>query len=211
VDDDALLLDYLVRRLGEICPPGATVLKAGTGVGALRLAKEHAPEVAILDLGLPDRCGFSVAADLAAHHRSCKILLVSGNFSEAALSRMGGGIIHGCLTKASAQDTELKHALGELTAGRRYFPGDVRDALSRARNQSDHFSKILSLREMELLPLLGYGWTNERIASYVGLSAATVRTHRQNILTKLGLHGREELMRWAIKKGFSDFRYEPAD
>jgi hypothetical protein len=36
-----------------------------------------------------------------------------------------------------------------------------------------------------------------------------VRTHHQNILTKLGLHGREELMRWAIKKGFTDFRYEP--
>ena len=102
----------------------------------MRLAKEHAPDLAILDLGLPDRCGFSVAAELAAHHRSCRILLISGNFSEAALSRIGGGAIHGCLIKASAHDTELKHALRELTAGRRYFPGDVRDALSRARKIS---------------------------------------------------------------------------
>ncbi len=101
--------------------------------------------------------------------------------------------------------------MSELAAGRRYFPGEIQAALARARHQPDHFSKLLSDRELELLPLLGYGWTNEKIAARMGLSSATVRTHHQNILMKLGLHGREELMRWAIKRGFSDFRYEPRE
>jgi DNA-binding NarL/FixJ family response regulator len=64
---------------------------------------------------------------------------------------------------------------------------------------------------MELLPFFGYGWTNERMAERTGLSAATIRTHRQNILRKLDLHSTEKLIHWAIVKGFADYRYEPKD
>jgi two-component system response regulator NreC len=64
---------------------------------------------------------------------------------------------------------------------------------------------------VDLLPLFGYGWSNERISQHTGLTVATVRTHHQHILGKLGLHSREELMRWATKKGFVDYTYEPCE
>ena len=108
-------------------------------------------------------------------------------------------------------DTELALALQELLSGRTYFQPAVLAAIARTRRQPDHFSKILSSRELELVPLFGFGWTHDRVARHAGLSPATVRTHHQNILAKLNLHGREELMRWAIKKGFTDFRYEPGE
>ncbi len=209
IDDDTLLLDFLVLQLEMIASPMLIIHQAATGVAGLKLARECQPDLAILDIGLPDMSGFSVAAQLIALNKSCRILLVSGNLSETTMSRLLDSQIHGCLLKSTAHGTELKHALTELTSGRTYFPEDVLSAIAEARRQSDHFLKILSPREIELVPFLGYGWANERIAACTGLSQATVRTHHQNILSKLGLHGREELMRWAIKKGFVDFRYEP--
>jgi DNA-binding NarL/FixJ family response regulator len=211
IDDDTLLLDFLVFQLEEIAPASTLIFKATTGLEGLQYARRHKLDLVILDLGLPDMSGFSVAAALSTMGRSCRVLLVSGNLTEIAASRLLGSQIHGCLLKSSAHGPELKQALQELAAGRTYFPDDVLAVVAHARKEPDHFSKILSDREIELLPYFGYGWPNDRIARYTRISPATVRTHHQNILVKLKLHGREELMRWAMKKGFVDFRYEPED
>jgi DNA-binding NarL/FixJ family response regulator len=136
---------------------------------------------------------------------------VSGNLTEMTLDRLRHSHVHGCLLKSTAHGPELKLALTELAAGRTYYSKDLVSAITETRRQPDYYLKILSPREIELLPYFGYGWSNERVAVRTGLSPATVRTHHQNILSKLGLHGREELMRWAMKKGFVDFRYEPTD
>ncbi len=209
IDDDALLLDFIVIQLEMITPTRTVIFKAPNGVEGLLHARSHGLDLVILDLGLPDMSGFSVAAELAVISRSCRVLLLSGNLTEIAASRLLGSHIHGCLLKSSGHGLELKHALQELAAGRTYFSADVLAAVANARKEPDHFSKVLSDREIELLPYFGYGWPNDRVARYTGISPATVRTHHQNILMKLKLHGREELMRWAIKKGFVDFRYEP--
>lgn len=211
VDDDTLLLDFLVIQLELITPANTVILKATTGIEGLRFARSHLLDLVILDLGLPDMSGFTVAAELAAIRRSCRVLLLSGNLTEIAASRLFSSQIHGCLLKSSAHDNELKRALEVLASGQGYFSGEVLAAVANARKGTGHFSKILSDREIELLPYFGYGWPNDRIARYTGISPATVRTHHQNILAKLDLHGREELMRWAIKKGFVDFRYEPEE
>jgi len=211
IDDDNLLLDFLAIQLEAITSPQAIILKATTGIDGLQYARSHRLDLVILDLGLPDMSGFSVAAELAAHRLPCRVLLLSGNLTEIAASRLFRSPIHGCLLKSSAHDLELKHAMQELAAGRNYFPEEVLATVTSARKAPGHFSKILSDREIELLQYFGYGWSNDRIARYTGISPATVRTHHQNILIKLNLHGREELMRWAMKKGFVDFRYEPEE
>jgi len=211
VDDDVLLLDFLILQLEAITPPRTVIFKATGGVEGLRCVRSQRLDLVILDLGLPDVSGFSVAAELARINPVCRVLLLSGNLTEIAASRLLSSHVHGCLLKSSAHGSELKHALQELVAGRGYFPGDVLAAVASARTEPDHFSKILSDREIELLPYFGYGWPNDRIALYTRITPATVRTHHQNVLTKLNLHSREELMRWAMKKGFVDFRYEPEE
>ena len=155
--------------------------------------------------------GFSVAAELATLCPPPRVLVVTASAPDMILSRLMSSHIHGLLLKSSAHHTELKLALQVMLMGRTYFQGPVLAVMARARREPDYFLKILSPREIELLPLFGYGWPNEKIAHYTRLSPATVRTHHQNILGKLNLHGREELMRWAIKKGFVDFRYEPGN
>jgi two-component system, NarL family, response regulator NreC len=211
IDDDTLLLDFLIAQVEQIMPVGTKVLRATTGREGLKHAQENHPDLAIVDLGLPDMSGFSVAMEMAVVSEACRILIISGNLTEIAASRMIHSRVHGCLLKLSARGSELVHALQEIRSGRTYFSKDVLVVIARARQEAGHFSKILSDRETELMPYFGYGWSNDRIAHYVRISPATVRTHHQRVLEKLGLHGREELMRWAMKKGFVDFRYEPAE
>jgi DNA-binding NarL/FixJ family response regulator len=210
VDDDSLLLDFLSLQL-ELAPGlQALVLKATNAAAALALARHHELDVAIVDLCLPDIDGLSLAVELAGIQPHCRRLLLSGNLTENHANRLLYSNVHGCLLKSQAHSGELIRALHELREGRTYFPLAVLALLAGARREPGHFSKILSDRETELLPYFGYGWRHDQIARHVRISPATVRTHLQHILAKLGLHCREELMRWSIKKGFVDFRYEPA-
>lgn len=211
VDDDALLLDYLTFQLQAWGRQGAVLLKAGNGAEALQQGRRQRIDVAILDLGLPDMDGFAVAEELVKSCPRCRILLVSGCFTEATAARLLHCGAHGCLVKTRTQRQELDRALHTLLSGGTYFAPEVMALVSETRQAADHFTKILSDREIELLPLFGYGWDHERIARHARIATATVRTHLQNILGKLGLHSREDLMRWAIKRGLADFRYEPAD
>ncbi|MDI1247244.1 MAG: response regulator transcription factor [Lacunisphaera sp.] len=210
IEDDALLLDFLVFQLERITSGHMQVLRAKNGADGIQLGRDHQPGLVILDLGLPDIAGEFVAAEMAAINPLIRILVLTAAVPEMAFGRlMNGRNIQGVLVKSSSQGADLEQAVNEVLAGRRYFQGAVLAAMARARREPDHFSKILSRRETELLPLFGYGWPNGKIARYTQLSPATVRTHHQNILAKLNLHGREELMRWALKKGFIDFRHEP--
>ncbi|MSU47065.1 MAG: response regulator transcription factor [Lacunisphaera sp.] len=115
------------------------------------------------------------------------------------------------ITEIIGPSHRIETCLASYAPGTDLFSGAGACRHGQGTREPDYFLKILSPREIELLPLFGYGWANEKIAHYTRLSPATVRTHHQNILGKLNLHGREELMRWAIKKGFVDFRYEPGN
>ena len=206
-----MLLDFLVLKLQQVVPRPAVIVGARSGRVGLQVAREQKPDVVILELRLPDMNGFQVAAELAGLRPAPRVLVLTSAAPDIVLSQVALSPIHGFLLKSSAHDTELALALKELLFGRTYFQPAVLIAIAHTRRQPDHFSKILSSRELELVPLFGFGWTHERVARHAGLSPATVRTHHQNILAKLNLHGREELMRWAIKKGFTDFRYEPGE
>lgn len=210
VDDDSLLLDFLGFQLEEMSDLPAVVFKALNGAEALREARRHELDLAVIDLCLPDLDGLSLAVELAGIQPRCRRLLLSGNLTENHANRLLHSNVHGCLLKSQAHSGELVTALRELLEGRTYFPVEVLARLAGARREPGHFSKILSDRETELLPYFGYGWSHEQIARRTRISPATVRTHLQHILAKLGLHRREELMRWSIKKGFVDFRHEPA-
>ncbi len=209
IEDDVLLRGYLVVQLEEIVADGADIQVAADGQTGLQMARDLKPSLVVLDLGLPDVSGFDIAKQLSELRPPPKVLAVSANSTDAALNRIPYSPIQGFILKSAAQRDEFGVAVREVLNGGTYFPSHVNATISRVRSQPEHYSKILSQREIELLVLFGYGWSNEKIAQYVGLSATTIRTHRQHILGRLGIHSTEELMRWAQKKGFSDYRYEP--
>jgi len=211
IEDDCLLRDLLAIRLEEVAQPRVDVLRAQDGKSGLQLARQEKPDLVVLDLKLPDMPGLEVARELSGLRPSPRVLVLTATVSEAVLNRVLYSPVHGCILKTSGDAAELLVAVRKLLSGETYFSRPVLAAMTEARKHPDHFSKILSAREVDLLPLFGYGWLNERISQHTGLTVATVRTHHQHILNKLGLHSREELMRWAMKKGFVDYSYEPCE
>jgi len=211
IDDDTLIRDFLIRQLREITPPKTIIFSAGDGASGLSLACEHRPDLILLDLGLPDISGFQVIAGLHHLQARTRILILTASAPDQVLALVVRSKVSGLLLKTDTSTTELLVAIEAIQSGQRYFSQTVRHAMAAARAEPNHFTKILSPRELELMPLFGYGWANDKIARRAGISPATIRTHRQNILSKLNLHSTEKLIHWAILKGFSDYRYEPQE
>lgn len=211
IEDDTLIRELLVASLVKMTEFKTVIWEAGDGTTGLQLARTNEPELILLDLGLPDMSGFKVVEALDTLIPRPRVLILTASAPDQVLNRIHYTSISGLVLKSHSCSTELVSAIRAVLAGRTFFSEKVLAAMAATRAQPGHFTKILSPREIELLPLFGYGWTNERIAQRIGLSALTVRTHRQNILGKLDLHSTEKLIRWAIVNGFSDYRYEPKE
>ncbi|MDB6165010.1 MAG: vraR 1 [Lacunisphaera sp.] len=211
IEDDRLVREFLIVRVKQVIGASTRILESGNGASGLEMAREHKPDLVVLDLGLPDMSGFKVAEALHDLSPRPRILVVTAFAPDQVLNRIHHSPVAGLLVKSDASSSELITAIQAVLAGQTYFSQKILAAMAAARSAPGHFSKILSPREIELLPLFGYGWNNERIATRTGLSPATIRTHRQNILGKLDLHSTEKLIHWAISKGFADYRYEPKD
>jgi len=211
IDDDTLVRQLLVVQLLGITQGKSAIYEAGDATTGARLAREHRPDIVLLDLGLPDKSGFLIIDEINQLSPRPRILILTASAPDQVLERVQRIEVSGLLLKSDTGTEELLTAVQAVNEGRKYFSKTVRAAMAAARSSPLHYTKVLSPREIELLPLFGYGWTNERMAERTGLSAATVRTHRQNILRKLDLHSTEKLIHWAIVKGFADFRYEPKD
>lgn len=201
VEDDPLWLATVPALLRGL-PGVAGVDTASTGAQALALAAARPPQVAILDLILPDCDGLDLARRLAAAVPSARVLLLTARRDPVVLTAAGGGGIGGLLWKAEDTLPRLPVAVGAVAGGAGYFPAEVREATRRFRADPDAFFKILSPREQELLPAIGRGQSDEEIAGGVGLSVHTVASHRHHIMRKLGLHSTPQLMQWAVAQGF---------
>ncbi len=182
-----------VRHLGT-----ATSARAG-----IALCRAHQPNLVLLDLTLPDADGFDLALALANLPRPPRVLLLTPRSDALTLFRAGCASISGMVWKRGSVRETLRFAVREVLAGRRYFPDDIREAMRATRTDPAAFFKILSCRELALLPLLSHGLTDEQIGERNGSCPATVKSHRQHIMTKLGLHRTVDLIQWATEKGFS--------
>jgi two-component system response regulator NreC len=182
------------------------VRHAGTATSAragIALCRDHQPNLVLLDLTLPDADGFDLALSLANLPRPPRILLLTTRSDAVTLFRAGCASISGMIWKTGRVQETLRFAVREVLAGRRYFPDDIREAMRATRTDPAAFFKILSCRELALLPLLCQGLNDEQIGERNGSCPATVKSHRHHIMTKLGLHSTAGLVSWATEKGFS--------
>lgn len=202
IEDDPLWGEA-VRLIVESSSRSIDYRRGTTGAEGIRLAQERPPEIVLLDLRLPDADGFATAAELLRPAARPRIVLLSVRNDEAALLRiMRQPQIAGMIWKGEDVGKHLPAAIAEVRGGRRYDSPEIRAALRRLRADPQAFFKILSDREIGLLPGLGRGQTDEEIAARAGLSALTVKSHRQHIMAKLGLHRTPDLIHWAIRHGF---------
>ena len=202
IEDDPLWGDA-VRLVVESLAAGVDYRRGTTCVEARQLALAQSPDIVLLDLRLPDGDGFGLLPDLHGAGGRSRILVLSGRTDDVALWRvMRDPRLAGLVWKTADLAAQLSAGLAALQRGHRYLAPDVLAAMRRLRADPQAFFKILSDRELGLLPALGRGLTDDELAAQTGLSALTVKSHRQHIMAKLGLHRTPDLIYWAIAHGF---------
>jgi DNA-binding NarL/FixJ family response regulator len=192
--------DHFVTRSGLVAILASehdmhVVAAADTGADAVTLFRAHRPDVAIVDLRLPDMGGVDVIKAIRAEFPDARlVVLTSSDASEGVYRAMQAGA-RGYLLK-DATGTALVQALRDVAAGKRVVAPAAAAQLAERIPQSE-----LTAREIDVLRLVAAGRSNKRIADALGISEATVRTHVANILAKLAADDRTHAATEAIRRG----------
>ncbi len=180
--------------------------EAGSAHEALTETERVKPNVILMDIGLPDKTGIEATKDIKAKFPDVKIVALTIHEDEEYFFQMLAAGASGYVPKRAAPD-ELITAINAAANGEVYlYPSLakllVRDYLSAERPAEDKVNLDgLTEREHEVLIHLAEGVSNEEIAASLVISPKTVERHRENIMRKLNLHSRSELVRYAIRKG----------
>jgi DNA-binding NarL/FixJ family response regulator len=177
------------------------VCEAANGREAVRLAQAHSPDVAILDLSMPQLNGLDAAREILQSHSPPAIILLTMHVEEHQIVDALRAGIRGYVIKTQASG-DLINAIREVVAGGWYLsPGAysiVVDAYLAGRNAP---SDRLTLRERQVLQLVSEGHTTKEIAAILNLSVKTAESHRSQIMEKLEIHDTAGLVRYAIRRG----------
>jgi two-component system response regulator NreC len=203
IADDHPVLRSGLRVLLEADPGVEVVGEAGTGEETLRLAGELRPDVVLLDIGMPGESGIETARRLKAELPALKVLFLTMHEEEGMLLEALNAGGDGYLIKR-ADEAEILQAIRVVRRGDVYVhPAMTRALLSQAETTARLQEPVepLSRREIDVLRLLARGNTNRQIAELLDLSVRTVEGHRANLMGKLGLSSRVELVTYAEEHG----------
>jgi len=208
VDDHPMWREGVARDLTEA---GYEVVAAtGEGRQAVRIVGAVRPQVVVLDLQLPDLSGVDVIAGLLATAPDVRILMLSASGEpQDVLDAVKAGAT-GYLVKSAGRD-EFLDAVPRTADGDAVFPpglagqvrGEYRRLAAAPAGPADDTPKLTE-RETEILRLVAKGLSYRQIAERLVLSHRTVQNHVQNTLSKLHMHNRVELVRYAIERGLAE-------
>ncbi len=202
-DDHALVREGL-RYVLDADPGIEVVAEAANGRLAVELAMQHAPDVVVLDITMPEETGLHAAARLREALPSARILMLSMH-DQAEYVREGMRIgTHGYLLKDSAGE-ELRAAIHAVHAGGTFFSPAVVRRLTAADAAPIAPPTVqleqLTPRERDVLGGVARGLTNKAIAAELGISRRTVEAHRESLMRKLEIHSVAGLTRFALEAG----------
>ena len=205
-DDHPVVLAGMKALLDGICDI-AVVAEATTGPEALRVMQETTPDIAVIDISLPEINGLRLAELAAKDFPEVKLLALTVHEDRAYVQLMMKAGARGYLLKRSAAD-ELVRAIRAIADGGVYLdPGIAQKALpgpsvDRAAGTSQPAE--LSQRETEVLKYISKGLSNKEIGGRLDISVKTVETHKARALEKLGLHTRADIVRYGVAHHWLD-------
>lgn len=204
IADDHTIVRSGVRMLLEAEADIDVVADAVDGMQALHLVETLQPDVVLMDIAMPELDGIEATRRIKAKWPEINVLILTMHrqeeyFFETLKAGASGFVLKG------ADTSDLLNAVRIVSRGEVFlYPSMaqrlVKDYLDRMTVEQKNNS-ILSPRETEILTLLAEGYDNNAIAEKLVISASTVHTHRGNILNKLGLSTRHELVQYARKNG----------
>jgi len=188
------------------------VAVAGDAMAGIDLAREHEPDLVMLDLLMPGMSGLDVLGTIVkASPRSRVVLLTASESSEDLLAAVKAGA-SGYMTKDTPLPRLASAMRDVLEGGAAISPAMGGKLFSALRDMLRHQGAAsvrrpgLTGREVEILGLVGEGKTSKEIADDLYISENTVRNHVRNILDKLGMKSRFEAVNWAYREGLIDIR-----
>ncbi len=177
--------------------------EASDGQEALRLAHEHQPHVAVLDIAMPHLNGLETARRLREAVPQTKTILLTMHTEEPyVLEALQAGTVGYVLKTQAAVD--IVQAIREAMQGAIYLSPRVANAVVQAYLTGASLPPDpLTSREREILQRIAEGQTTKEIAAHLGLSVKTVESHRSNLMRKLDMHETATLVRYAIRRGLT--------
>ncbi len=202
--DDHEMVRSGVKAFLETRPDITVVAEAGSGEEAVKMAAEHAPDVALMDLIMPGMDGVEATRRLTAQSpRTSVIMLTSYHDDEHVFPAIRAGALSYVLKEVGPEelaDAVRKAAVGEAVLHPRVAARVVRELHGARRDEPNAFRE-LSDRELEVLKLIADGLSNAVIASRLYVSEKTVKSHVSNILGKLHLADRTQAAVYAWRQG----------
>lgn len=212
IADDHPVVLAGIKALLQAAPEIDLVGEARDGAAALRLVTAERPDVAVVDISMPEMNGLELARGIAAAVPEARVIALTLHEDRAYVQRMLDAGARGYLLKRSAAE-DLVRAVRAVAEGGVYLDPAVAGkvlAETAATAKAADADAALSPREAEVLRFTARGFSNKEIALRFDVSVKTIETHRSRAADKLGLRSRAEIVRYAAAKGWLDGLAEEA-
>lgn len=194
VDDHDLVRKGIAAILANE-PDLQLVAEASTGAHAVRLHRQHRPDVTLMDLRLPDESGIEATREIRNEAPNAKIIALTSYDGDQDIYRALEAGVRGYLLKEMVH-AEVVRAIRVVHSGKRFIPLEVSQQLN------GFFPEVaLTPREMEVLTLVARGFGNKEVGDVLGTAAGTVKMQLQSILSKLGAKDRTHAVTIALRRG----------
>ena len=194
VDDHDLVRKGIAAVLSTE-PDLELIAEANNAAEAVRLYKQHLPDLTLMDLRLPDKSGIDATREIRDEFPAAKIIALTSYDGDQDIYRALEAGVRGYLLKEMVH-AEVIRAIRIVHAGKRYIPSEVTEQLS------GFFPEVaLTPREVEVLTLVARGFGNKEVGDVLGTAPGTVKAHVQSILSKLGAKDRTHAVTLALRRG----------
>ena len=200
VDDHAVLRDGICALLSQQ-PDLCVVGEASNGKEALDQVDALAPDVVLMDISMPEMDGLEATRQISKRSAQTRVLILTQHENkEYVMPLLQAGAAGYILKKAGG--AELINAIRAVKQEGAFLPPDIaRTVVNQVSRTREAQQPHLTSRETQVLQLVAMGMGTREIAAKLCLSEKTVLVHRNNIMVKLNIHNRAELVRYAIREG----------
>jgi two-component system response regulator DevR len=198
--DDHRIVRQGLRSILDPDPRFEVVGEAANGADALPIVAEQQPDVILLDLKLPDMGGVELCQRLIQAYPETAVLILTAFIDRNLVNACLQAGARGYLLK-DAENLRLREQLLSAVEGHAALDPRAADVLTEYVRRQEQPSRMLSLREVEILRLIAHGLTNKEIGSQLHLSENTVKGYVKDILSKLSVHNRIEAVLLAKERG----------
>jgi DNA-binding NarL/FixJ family response regulator len=203
--DDHPVVRAGLKALIDAEPDMKVVGEAANGREAVERIERDPPDVAVLDISMPELTGAQATVQVRASHPGLKVLALTVHEDRAYLRQLLQAGAAGYVLKRAAGD-DLIRAIRAVAAGGTYLDtrvaGNLVSTFVDPQPVPPPGNVALSARETEVIRLIARGFTNKEVGAQLGVSAKTIETHKMRSMEKLGLRGRVDLVQSALERGW---------